>query len=143
MTLPGLAWRYLWARPLAAALNLTLLALGIASLSFLLLVRDQVERALQRDLAAVQALNNRTVKLEGSMMPLEAGEKQRHFLLSSVPTTCPFCVPAGPEGLVEVRSRTPVKYTPEPVTVEGKMAVLTRDPYGLFYRIVDAQPSQP
>ena len=63
----------------------------------------------------VQALNNRTVKLEGLMMPLEPGEKQRHFLLSSVPVTCAFCVPAGPEGLVEVRSRTPVKYTLEPV----------------------------
>jgi hypothetical protein len=91
----------------------------------------------------VQALNNRTVKLEGFMMPLEPGEKQRHFLLSSVPVTCAFCVPAGPEGLVEVRSRTPVKYTLEPVLVEGRLAVLSGDPYGLLYRIVDAAPVQP
>jgi uncharacterized protein len=91
----------------------------------------------------VQALNNQTVKLEGFMMPLEPGEKQRHFLLSSVPTTCSFCVPAGPEGLVEVRSRTPVKYSLEPVLLEGRLAVLSNDPYGLFYRIVDAQPIQP
>jgi uncharacterized protein len=91
----------------------------------------------------VQVLNNRVVKLEGFMMPLEVGEKQRHFLLSSVPVTCPFCVPAGPEGLVEVRSRTPVKYTLEPVLVEGRLAVLNNDPYGLFYRIVDALPSPP
>lgn len=91
----------------------------------------------------VQALNNQTVKLEGFMMPLEPGDKQRHFLLSSVPTTCSFCVPAGPEGLVEVRSRTPVKYSLEPVLLEGRLAVLSNDPYGLFYRIVDAQPVQP
>lgn len=91
----------------------------------------------------VQALNNQTVKLEGFMMPLEPGDKQRHFLLSSVPTTCSFCVPAGPEGLVEVRSRTPVKYSLEPVLLEGRLAVLNNDPYGLFYRIVDAQPIQP
>jgi len=91
----------------------------------------------------VQALNNQTVKLEGFMMPLEPGDKQRHFLLSSVPTTCSFCVPAGPEGLVEVRSRTPVKYSLEPVLLEGRLAVLSNDPYGLFYRIVDAQPIQP
>lgn len=91
----------------------------------------------------VQALNDRTVKLEGFMMPLEPGEKQRHFLLSSVPVTCAFCVPAGPEGLVEVRSRTPVKYTLEPVLVEGRLAVLSSDPYGLFYRITDAAPVQP
>jgi hypothetical protein len=93
--------------------------------------------------APVQALNNQVVRLEGFMMPLEPGEKQRHFLLSSVPTTCAFCVPAGPEGLVEVRSRTPVKYGLEPVLVEGKLAVLSNDPYGLYYRIVDAQPVQP
>jgi uncharacterized protein len=89
----------------------------------------------------VQAMHNTTVKVQGFMMPLEPGEKQKHFLLSAVPTTCQFCVPAGPEGLVEVRSRTPVKYTLEPVVVEGKLAVLSNDPYGLYYRIADAQPA--
>jgi hypothetical protein len=91
----------------------------------------------------VAALNNKVVRLEGFMMPLEPGEKQRHFLLSSVPTTCAFCVPAGPEGLVEVRSRTAVKYGLEPVLMEGKLAVLSNDPYGLYYRVIDAQPVQP
>ena len=91
----------------------------------------------------VQALNNQTVKLEGFMMPLEPGDKQRHFLLSAVPTTCSFCVPAGPEGLVEVRTRTPVRYTMDAVLLEGRMSVLSNDPYGLFYRIVDASPIQP
>lgn len=91
----------------------------------------------------VLALNNQTVRLEGFMMPLEPGDKQRHFLLSSVPTTCAFCVPAGPEGLVEVRTRTAVRYTLEPVLVEGRLSVLADDPYGLFYRIADAQPLQP
>jgi len=89
--------------------------------------------------AAVQALNQQKVKVQGFMMPLEPGDKQSHFLLSSVPTTCTFCVPAGPEGLVEVRARQPVRYTTEPVVVEGVLAVLTDDPYGLFYRVEDAK----
>ncbi|MFN3860134.1 MAG: DUF3299 domain-containing protein [Roseateles sp.] len=88
--------------------------------------------------AAVQALDRKTVKVQGFMMPLEAGDKQQHFLLSSVPTTCSFCVPAGPEGLVEVRTTKPVRYTLEPVIVQGQLAVLTDDPYGLYYRVVDA-----
>lgn len=88
----------------------------------------------------VQALDKQKVKIQGFMMPLEPGDKQRHFLLSSVPTSCNFCTPAGPEGLVEVRSKTPVRYTLEPVQVEGTMAVLSNDPYGLFYRVTDAQP---
>lgn len=86
----------------------------------------------------VKALDGTTVKLEGFMLPLQPGERQRHFLLSAVPTTCSFCVPAGPEGLVEVRTKTPVRYTVEAITVEGRLAVLAHDPYGLFYRITDA-----
>lgn len=89
--------------------------------------------------ATVQALNQQKVKIQGFMMPLEPGDKQTHFLLSSVPTTCAFCVPAGPEGLVEVRSKQPVRYTVEPVMVEGVLAVLNDDPYGMLYRIDDAK----
>jgi uncharacterized protein len=84
------------------------------------------------------ALNQRTQRIQGFMMPLEPGERQKHFLLTSVPMTCGFCVPGGPESMVEVKTKTPVKYTLEPVVVEGKFAVLNDDPYGLYYRIVDA-----
>lgn len=84
------------------------------------------------------ALGQKPQRIQGFMMPLEPGEKQTHFLLSSVPLTCGFCVPGGPESMVEVRTKTPVRYTMEPVTVEGKFAVLNDDPYGLYYRITDA-----
>ena len=84
------------------------------------------------------ALDQKTQRVQGFMMPLEPGEKQTHFLLSSVPLTCAFCTPGGPESMVEVRTKSPVKYTQEPVTVEGKFAVLNDDPYGLYYRITDA-----
>ena len=88
--------------------------------------------------AHVQALHDKTQRIQGFMMPLEPGEKQKHFLLSSVPMTCSFCVPGGPESMVEVRTKTPVKYSMEPVTVEGKFAVLNDDSYGLYYRITEA-----
>jgi hypothetical protein len=91
----------------------------------------------------VLALDGRTVKLQGFMLPLQPGERQRHFLLSAVPTTCGFCVPAGPEGLVEVRTRNPVRYSVDAVTVEGRFAVLSNDPYGLFYRLTDAVDAAP
>ncbi len=53
MRLVGLAWRYLWARPLVAALNLGLLALGVAAMSFVVVVGEQIERSVQRDLAGI------------------------------------------------------------------------------------------
>lgn len=86
----------------------------------------------------VQALNDKTQRIQGFMMPLEPGEKQKHFLLTSVPLTCSFCTPGGPESMVEVFTKTPVKYSMEPVVVDGKFAVLADDPYGLYYRITDA-----
>ena len=85
-----------------------------------------------------QGLNQKTQRVQGFMMPLEPGERQKHFLLTSVPLTCSFCVPGGPESMVEVKTKTPVKYTLEPVVVEGTFAVLADDPYGLYYRITDA-----
>ena len=114
---------------------------GVVSWSVLASVANRVEKnkLIAVYPAAVQALNQQKIKVQGFMMPLEPGDKQNHFLLSSVPTTCTFCVPAGPEGLVEVRTRQPVRYTVEPVTVEGVLAVLIDDPYGLFYRVDDAK----
>ena len=84
------------------------------------------------------ALNQKPQRLQGFMMPLEPGEKQTHFLLSAVPMTCSFCTPGGPESMVEVKTKTPVQYTLDPVVVEGKFATLVNDEYGLYYRVTDA-----
>ena len=92
--------------------------------------------------AHVQALNGTPQRIQGFMMPMEPGQKQRHFLLTSVPLTCSFCLPGGPESMVEVFTKTPVKYTMEPVVVEGKLVVLADDAHGLYYRIKDAAPTK-
>ena len=86
----------------------------------------------------VLKLNATEVKLQGLMMPLEMGDKQKHFVLTAMPQTCSFCLPGGPESLVEVRTKAPVKYTFEPVVLSGRLAVLKDDANGLFYRLTDA-----
>ena len=90
--------------------------------------------------ASQMAVNQRTQRVQGFMMPLDPGEKQTHFLLSSVPLNCGFCTPGGPESMVEVKTKTPVKYSMEPVVVEGHFQVLVNDPFGVYYRIADASP---
>ncbi len=87
---------------------------------------------------AVQALNDKIQRIQGFMMPLEPGERQKHFLLSSVPLTCSFCTPGGPESMVEVKTKAAVKYSLEPVVVEGQFNVLADDSYGLYYRLTEA-----
>lgn len=99
------------------------------------------DRYLPQFSSSVSALDSKEVKVQGFMMPLEMGDKQTHFILSAMPTSCAFCMPGGPEQLVEVLSKKPVKYTFEPVVLTGKLAVLKDDPTGVFYRLTEAQPS--
>jgi hypothetical protein len=110
-------------------------------------VFGQVELVKQKDRYVpkfaneVAALDQKQVKVQGFMMPLQLGDKQSHFVLTAMPQTCAFCLPGGPESMVEVKSKTPIKYTFEPVTVTGKLAVLKDDPTGVFYRLTEAVPS--
>ncbi|HXX84986.1 MAG TPA: DUF3299 domain-containing protein [Casimicrobiaceae bacterium] len=87
----------------------------------------------------ILGLDKQQVRLQGFLIPLDMGDKQKHFLLSAVPPHCPFCMPAGPDAIVEVQAKVPVSYGFEPVVVAGKFAVLKDDPAGVLYRITDAE----
>ena len=87
---------------------------------------------------AISALDKKEVKLQGFMMPLDMGEKQQRFILTALPPSCSFCLPGGPEQMVEVQAKAPVKYGFEPILLTGKLAVLKDDPMGLYYRLTDA-----
>ena len=91
--------------------------------------------------SGVTALDKQQVKVQGFMMPLQTGDKQMHFVLAAMPQSCAFCLPGGPEQMVEVKATKPVKYTLEPVVVSGRFTLLKEDPTGVFYRLVDAVPS--
>ena len=109
---------------------------------------SQVELVKQKDRYVPQfgkdvaALDQKQVKVQGFMMPLQVGDKQSHFVLTAMPQSCAFCLPGGPESMVEVKSKTPVKYTFEPVVLTGKMVILKDDPTGVFYRLTDAVPTK-
>jgi putative ABC transport system permease protein len=61
-----LSWRYLWSRPLAASLNLLLLTLGLAAITFVILASQQITKAFERDLAGIDVV----VGAKGSPMQL-------------------------------------------------------------------------
>lgn len=89
---------------------------------------------------AQKGMHKTVQRIQGFMMPLTPRAAHTYFLLTSVPLTCSFCMPGGPESMIEVKAKTPVRYSTEPVVVEGTFTVLTNDQYGLFYRMVDAVP---
>ena len=109
---------------------------------------SQVELVKQKDRYVPQfskdvaALDQKEVKVQGFMMPLQMGDKQTHFVLSAMPQSCAFCMPGGPESMVEVKMKKPVAYGMEPVVLTGKLSVLKDDPTGVFYRLTDAVPAK-
>lgn len=92
---------------------------------------------------AIMALDRTEVKVQGFMIPLDIGDKQRRFLISAVPPHCQFCLPAGPDSLVEVEAKTPVNYTFDPVVISGRFAVVKDDPSGVLYRLTGATRVDP
>ena len=66
---------------------------------------------------------------------------QKRFLLTPFPPHCSFCMPGGPEAMVEVLADKPFDFTYEPIVVSGRMAILDDDI--VYYRITNASPVAP
>jgi putative ABC transport system permease protein len=66
MKIITLSFKYLWSRPLAAALYVLLLALGVASVTLVLLISSQIDHAFERDLKGIDVV----VGAKGSPMQL-------------------------------------------------------------------------
>ena len=90
---------------------------------------------------SLRARDGMVVRIRGFMYPLEAGETHTYFLLSALPPSCPFCLPASARGLVEVTCDEGVRYTLEPVLLEGRFELMEEDGLGtgLHYRLNNAR----
>jgi hypothetical protein len=97
----------------------------------------QPDRFLPQFSKDIIALDRKQVKLQGFMMPLEMGEKQKHFLLVSQPPYCAFHVQGGLQAMVEVEAKVPVKYSIDLMVISGRFAVVKDDPTGLYYRLTE------
>jgi hypothetical protein len=100
------------------------------------------DRYVPQFASSVTSLDQKQVKVQGFMLPLQTGDKQSHFVLAAMPQTCSFCMPGGPESMVEVKTKSPVKYTFDAVVLSGKLTVLKDDPTGIFYRLTDAESAK-
>ena len=89
----------------------------------------------------IRSLDKQDVKIYGFMLPLDQSKMQKHFLLASFPPHCAFCLPGGPESMVEIVADKPVEFTYEPIVVAGRMAVLDDD--DVYYRLTHASAVQP
>lgn len=92
--------------------------------------------------SALEELDGKRIRLAGFIYPTEAAETYTQFLFSAYPPNCPFCLPGGATELVEVRAGVPIRFTYDPLVLEGRFELLRDDPSGLLYRLHDARPIQ-
>jgi predicted AlkP superfamily phosphohydrolase/phosphomutase len=83
---------------------------------------------------AAAEFDGQDVQVTGFIYPLHPGAAD-HFLLSPTPSVCQYCLPTGPDQLIEVEAEEGVSYTDEPVVVAGRLELLQHDPSGLYYRL--------
>lgn len=88
----------------------------------------------------VRALQGRTVRVAGWMMPLENSSRQSHFVLLAYPPGCPFHLHALPNQFIEVRASQPVAVEEmRPITLSGTLRLTGQDESGIFYRLTNAR----
>lgn len=87
----------------------------------------------------IKGLEGKVVEADGYIIPFEGMFKPEHIILSSLPLAeCFFCGSGGPETVMEVMMKNPVKYTSKRVKVRGKLTLNDKDPEKLMYILVDA-----
>jgi hypothetical protein len=72
------------------------------------------------------------------MIALHPMEKFTRFLLVPFPPSCPFCIPAGPNEIVQVKARAPMGFAFDPVLMRGTL-ILHDDASSMFYDLDDAE----
>jgi hypothetical protein len=88
----------------------------------------------------IKSFDNHDVTITGYMFPLQSVQNMNHFLLSAYPPSCPYCLPAGANELIEILQSDETVFTDKPIRIKGKFHILKGDDLnqGLFYRITNS-----
>ena len=87
-----------------------------------------------------KALEGKVVTVKGYIIPVEGYKGHKEFIFSAFPySMCFFCGGAGPETVMEVFAKEPIKYTAEAVTLKGKLELNGSDINRLIYGLRDVE----
>ncbi|MBC6992656.1 hypothetical protein QWY85_02630 [Neolewinella lacunae] len=88
----------------------------------------------------IKALEGKVVEVTGYIVPVEGYKSHTEFVFSAYPyNMCFFCGGAGPETVMEVTSKAPVKYSTERIRLRGKLLLNDDDINRLMYVLIDAE----
>ena len=89
---------------------------------------------------AIKEMEGETVTVKGFIIPTEGYKSHTEFIFSAFPySMCFFCGGAGPETVMEVITKEPVKYTAEAITLRGKLVLNADDINRLMYFLEEAE----
>ncbi|MBI5914343.1 MAG: DUF3299 domain-containing protein [Bacteroidetes bacterium] len=87
----------------------------------------------------VQKLEGREITIRGYIIPVEGYKSHKEFILSAYPySMCFFCGGAGPETVMEVKGKSAVAFTAEPITIKGELHLNSTDINKLMYSLTNA-----
>jgi hypothetical protein len=88
----------------------------------------------------IKSLDGKTVEIRGYIIPVEGYRGHKEFVFSAFPyNMCFFCGGAGPETVMEVYAKEPIKYTTEAIVIKGKLDLNADDVNRLMYGLKDAE----
>jgi hypothetical protein len=88
---------------------------------------------------AIKSMEGKTIKVKGYIIPVEGYKSHKEFIFSAFPySMCFFCGGAGPETVMEVSAKDPVKYTAESITLQGTLRLNSDDINRLMFKIENA-----
>ena len=89
---------------------------------------------------AIKELEGEIVTVKGFIIPTEGYKSHTEFIFSAFPYSMGFfCGGAGPETVMEVITKEPVKYTAEAITLRGKLVLNADDINRLMYFLEEAE----
>ena len=90
----------------------------------------------------VKGLNGKSLDANGFVLPLDGSDETRHFLLTKRTPVCLFCPPGEPNEVIEVRSKKPIAWKEDLVTMKGRFTLVNDGEKGVFFALTDASPTR-
>ncbi len=88
----------------------------------------------------IQKLEGKEVTIKGYIIPVEGYKSHKEFIFSAYPySMCFFCGGAGPETVMEVKAKSPVAFTADPITIKGILHLNATDINKLMFSLSNAE----
>ena len=87
----------------------------------------------------VQELEGQEIIVKGYIIPVEGYKSHKEFIFSAFPyNMCFFCGGAGPETVMEVTAKEPIKFQAESLFLKGTLKLNAQDINRMMYILEDA-----